>query len=188
MLQRYNKALEGNQILCATSQAAVSVKTIDALCQQHLNGDGEALLLMDQEFDPLQGISMCAGVPVICLKNHRQVDLQNGSLSKTLLAEPLVRDPALGRLFGRILCDDGLTRDLTADLLSLLTLIYVITIHKAQGNCFRRAIIPERQSRLLDRPLLYTTVTRAVVRVPHHAEQRHIALGSLLGRRLRVGP
>ena len=39
--------------------------------------------------------------------------------------------------------------------------LYAITIHKAQGSQFPRIIVPVRHSRLLDRTLLYTAITRA---------------------------
>ena len=96
---------------------------------------------------------------------------------------------------GRILWDDGKTREITAELLPDLELAYAITIHKAQGSAFRRVIIPVRQSKLLDRTLLYTAVTRAeqqvilvgdvaaakaAVQAPRHSERRHVALGALL--------
>jgi exodeoxyribonuclease V alpha subunit len=42
-----------------------------------------------------------------------------------------------------------------------LALAYAITTHKAQGSQFRRVVIPIVESRLLDRTLLYTAMTRA---------------------------
>jgi exodeoxyribonuclease V alpha subunit len=102
---------------------------------------------------------------------------------------------APGSCLGRILWDDGQTRDITADLLPHLELAYAITIHKAQGSGFRRVIIPVRPSKLLDRTLLYTAVTRAeqqvilvgdvaaakaAVKAPRHSDRRHVALGALL--------
>jgi exodeoxyribonuclease V alpha subunit len=93
------------------------------------------------------------------------------------------------------LWDDGRTLDLTAQLLAHLELAYAITIHKAQGSGFARVIIPVRQSKLLDRTLLYTAVTRAeqqvilvgdvqaaqaAVMAARHSDRRHVALGNLL--------
>jgi hypothetical protein len=42
-----------------------------------------------------------------------------------------------------------------------LDLAYAISIHKAQGSQFRRVVIPIFPSRLLDRTLVYTALTRA---------------------------
>lgn len=36
-----------------------------------------------------------------------------------------------------------------------------MTVHKSQGSGFERVIVPVLPSRLLDRQLLYTAVTRA---------------------------
>jgi hypothetical protein len=45
--------------------------------------------------------------------------------------------------------------------LRTLALAYAITTHKAQGSQFRRVVIPIAQSRLFDRTVPYTTMTRA---------------------------
>ncbi|GAB7544443.1 ATP-binding domain-containing protein [Cupriavidus sp. 8B] len=42
---------------------------------------------------------------------------------------------------------------------------FAITIHKAQGSQWQRVIIPITKSRLLDRTLLYTAITRAQTQV-----------------------
>lgn len=47
----------------------------------------------------------------------------------------------------------------------LIDYAYAITVHKAQGSQFQRVIVPIRRSRVLDRTLLYTAVTRAQVQV-----------------------
>jgi exodeoxyribonuclease V alpha subunit len=58
--------------------------------------------------------------------------------------------------------DDG-TRDvLRRDDLRNLDRGWAISIHKAQGSAFRRVIVPVVESRLLDRTLVYTALTRAI--------------------------
>jgi exodeoxyribonuclease V alpha subunit len=42
-----------------------------------------------------------------------------------------------------------------------LELGYAITVHKAQGSPWPRITIPVMKSRVLDRTLLYTAITRA---------------------------
>jgi exodeoxyribonuclease V alpha subunit len=46
-----------------------------------------------------------------------------------------------------------------------LELAYALTIHKAQGSEWPNVIIPIVPSRLLDRSLIYTAVTRAKCQV-----------------------
>ena len=58
--------------------------------------------------------------------------------------------------------DDRAADEITLPDLERLTNGWAISIHKAQGSSFRRVIVPVARSRLLDRSLLYTAVTRAV--------------------------
>jgi exodeoxyribonuclease V alpha subunit len=46
--------------------------------------------------------------------------------------------------------------------LEKLTHGWAISVHKAQGSAFRRVILPITPSRLLDRTMVYTAITRAV--------------------------
>ncbi|WP_348633883.1 MULTISPECIES: ATP-binding domain-containing protein [Rhizobium] len=49
----------------------------------------------------------------------------------------------------------------TADL-EKLTHGWAISVHKAQGSAFKRVIIPVVGSKLLDRTMLYTAITRGI--------------------------
>ncbi len=196
VLRLYDQDRSSSQILCATrSAAAGGMNAINALCQSRINAHGEALMTWSLEFDQPQGTGLRVGDPVICLRNDWEIDLQNGSLGVLVAAEPPAPDKAPDSRIGSILWDDGRTLDLTAQLLAHLELAYAITIHKAQGSGFARVIIPVRQSKLLDRTLLYTAVTRAeqqvilvgdvqaaqaAVMAARHSDRRHVALGNLL--------
>ncbi len=187
---------DGTQILCATRTAAAGgVKAINTLCSAALHANSEELLCWNAEFEAVQGTGFRVGSPVICLINDWEKNLQNGSLGVIVSVEPPERDAAPGRRLGVIRWDDGQARDLTPDLLPHLELAYAITIHKAQGSQFPRIIVPVRHSRLLDRTLLYTAITRAqrqvilvgdvaaakaAVEAPPHASLRQVALGSML--------
>ena len=197
VLRLYDQDRSSSQILCATRNAAAGgMNAINALCQSQTNAHGEALMTWNPEFDQPQGTGLRVGDPVICLRNDWEIDLQNGSLGVLMSVEPSMANRAPGSRIGCILWDDGRTLDLTTDLLAHLELAYAITIHKAQGSGFARVIIPVRQSKLLDRTLLYTAVTRAeqqvilvgdvqaakaAVMAPRHSDRRHVALGTLLG-------
>ena len=196
VLRLYDQDRSSSQILCATrSAAAGGMNAINALCQSRINAHGESLMTWSLEFDQPQGTGLRVGDPVICLRNDWEIDLQNGSLGILVAAEPPAPDKAPDSRIGSILWDDGRTLDLTAQLLAHLELAYAITIHKAQGSGFARVIIPVRQSKLLDRTLLYTAVTRAeqqvilvgdvqaaqaAVMAARHSDRRHVALGNLL--------
>lgn len=121
--------------------------------------------------------------------NRREIARECGFAKSVLLQNPRVRDSL------KTLETELRERDLTPDLLPHLELAYAITIHKAQGSQFPRAIVPVRHSRLLDRTMLYTAITRAqkqvilvgdvaaaaaAVEAPPHASLRQVALGSML--------
>lgn len=187
---------DGTQILCATRTAAAGgVKAINTVCSVALHANRDELLCWNAEFEAAQGTGFRVGSPVICLINDWEKNLQNGSLGVIVSVEPPDRDAVQGRRLGVIRWDDGQERDLTPDLLPHLELAYAITIHKAQGSQFPRIIVPVRSSRLLDRTLLYTAITRAqkqvilvgdvaaaktAVEAPPHASLRQVALGSML--------
>lgn len=58
--------------------------------------------------------------------------------------------------------DDGAEDVITTADLEKLTLGYAISVHKAQGSAFKRIIIPVVRSKLLDRTMLYTAITRGI--------------------------
>ncbi|NRQ18464.1 ATP-dependent RecD-like DNA helicase [Ensifer sesbaniae] len=70
--------------------------------------------------------------------------------------------------------DDGAEDAITAADLEKLSLGWAISVHKAQGSAFRRVIIPVIRSRLLDRTMLYTAITRAIETVVLVGEIDHI--------------
>jgi exodeoxyribonuclease V alpha subunit len=192
----YDQDRSGTQILCATRSAvAGGMNAINAVCQSRINANSEVLMIWSLEFDQPLGTGLRVGDPVICLRNDWEIDLQNGSLGVLVSVEPASANKAPGSRIGSVLWDDGRTLDLTAELLANVELAYAVTIHKAQGSSFERVIIPVRQSRLLDRTLLYTAVTRAeqqvilvgdvqaakaAVMAPRHSDRRHVALGVML--------
>lgn len=200
ILELYDADRSDSQILCATrSNIAGGVRALNTACQKKFNTHGAPLLLWNDEFDQRQGTGLRVGDPVICLKNDWEIDLQNGSLGTILSVTPQQKGDDPTTSLGQILWDDGQVREITAALLPKLELAYAITIHKAQGSAFKRIIVPITKSRLLDRTLLYTAITRAETQVilvgdciaakqaalnPPHAASRRVALKYLLAKKL----
>lgn len=90
------------------------------------------------------------GEPVIWTVNDYQRELFNGSLGKVLGSQ------------GKLVVDfDGEEHVLDQEDVKDMEHAYAITIHKAQGSQFERVVIPVLHTRLLDRTLLYTAITRA---------------------------
>jgi exodeoxyribonuclease V alpha subunit len=99
------------------------------------------------------------GEPVIWTVNNYDLGLLNGSLGRV----KSVREGLLIDFDGtEHLIEDPETKD--------MELAYAITVHKSQGSQFERVVIPVFESRLLDRTLLYTAITRA--------EKQAILIGS----------
>lgn len=95
------------------------------------------------------------GEPVMFLKNDYQRGLRNGSLG-------VVR-----ALDGDVLvCDfDGDEQRFGQYDLADVIHAYAMTVHKSQGSQFQRVIVPVQRSRILDRTLIYTAVTKATDQV-----------------------
>jgi len=98
-----------------------------------------------------QGYSQ--GDPVIWLVNDYDRHLWNGTLGEV---ESVDSGSATVRW-------DGHSQPMLMAFEDLenLDLAYAVTIHKSQGSQFRRVIVPVFQTRLLDRTLIYTAITRA---------------------------
>jgi exodeoxyribonuclease V alpha subunit len=92
------------------------------------------------------------GEPVMFTRNDYRRDLRNGSLGVVTAIDG-----------DALVCDfDGFEQKFDARALKDLALAYAITVHKAQGSQFRQIVMPVVSSRMLDRSLVYTAVTRAI--------------------------
>lgn len=135
-----------SRILCATHHGPAGRERINALGDAHLRQSRGAVGAMAGPW--------MAERPVLLTRNLAALDLWNGDLGLTALADgqPAVRFPrgesesvhAPGRLEG-------------------LEAAWAITIHKSQGSEFDHVllILPEEDSPLLTRQILYTGLTRA---------------------------
>lgn len=95
------------------------------------------------------------GEPIIFGRNDYQRDLRNGSLGVVSLVEGatiVVDFDGVSHRFNL----GGPSED--------IALAYAVTVHKAQGSQFRTVVIPVTESRLMDRSLIYTAITRATER------------------------
>jgi exodeoxyribonuclease V alpha subunit len=137
------------QVLGVTKRGASGVRNINAM--MHAMASATKLKLEGWEF--------AEGDPIIYLVNDYQKELWNGSLG---------RIEKVLNLNGRraLLCSlDDARREIPQEDLHRIDLAYAITVHKAQGSQFKRVIVPVVRSRLLDRTLIYTALTRGVEQV-----------------------
>ncbi|MCC8950216.1 AAA family ATPase [Bradyrhizobium sp. Arg62] len=91
------------------------------------------------------------GEPVIWTQNNPERGLTNGSMGR------------ISRIAGERIdaVFDGEKHELTSADGQFLQLAYAVSVHKAQGSQWKRVIVPIFPSRILDRSLVYTALTRA---------------------------
>ena len=94
---------------------------------------------------------IAGGDPIIWTQNDWDRGLMNGSMGRLHSVIDGVAHATL----------DGKPFELGPQDAKFLELSYAVSVHKAQGSQWRRVIVPVFTSRLLDRTLLYTALTRA---------------------------
>jgi len=135
--------VEKCQVIGATKNGPAGVKTINHAFHQ----------LLSPGRPELHGFAV--GEPVIFLRNDYDLHLLNGSLGVVVRADKELVVNWDGE--GEKVMELPILRD--------MALAYGITVHKSQGSQFSRVVVPIYRSRLLDRTLLYTAVTRAQLQV-----------------------
>ena len=140
--------LQRFRILCAVRQGLFGVENLNPLAEQAL---AEAGLLK-----PRPG--WYAGQPIIITRNDYNLQLFNGD-SGIILPDP----DASGELRAFFLSPEGKLRRFLPSRLPLHETSFALTVHKSQGSEFDRllVILPEKDSPVLTRELLYTAITRA---------------------------
>jgi exodeoxyribonuclease V alpha subunit len=137
--------MEETQVLGAVKKGPTGIKAIN-----------ESLFRLRSVGKPTcQGFA--PGDPVIYLQNDYQRLIFNGTLGEVATvgtASLSVRWDGHEKPMEMVMQD-----------LENMDLAYAISIHKSQGSQFQRVIVPVFPSRLLDRTLLYTAITRAVEQV-----------------------
>lgn len=198
---------KNSQVLCALRNGPAGTKALNALCQARFTAGAPEVRVWNDEFECEEYVGLRLGDTVLCTRNLWAIGLQNGSLG-TIVDVPDVqcarRDDvdAEGELaLAWVEWDDGQSRPLTANILEDVELGYAVTVHKAQGSQWQRVIVPVTISRMLDRTLLYTAITRAQRQVvlvgddeaaraaavaPPRATERSVALDLAVSDALRL--
>lgn len=156
-----------SQILCAVRKGPAGTEQLNALCQARFTSGAPEVQVWNEEFDCAMNTGLRLGDSVLCTRNLWPLGLQNGSLGKIVEVEEVFRpvsaenEPDQSAVLAWVDWDDGQHRPLTRGMLEDIQLGYAVTVHKAQGSQWQRVIVPITCSRLLDRTLVYTAVTRA---------------------------
>jgi exodeoxyribonuclease V alpha subunit len=140
--------LQQFRILCAVRHGPFGVENVNSLVEQTL---ADAGLLSPRT-------SWYAGQPVIITRNDHHLQLFNGD-SGIILPD----GEAGGELRAFFLSAEGKLRRFLPSRLPLHETAFALTVHKSQGSEFDRllVILPEKDSPVVTRELLYTAITRA---------------------------
>ncbi|WP_454741269.1 ATP-dependent DNA helicase [Cupriavidus necator] len=166
IVELYALDTANTQVLAPLRNGHAGTRALNRLCQQRFTGHQPAITRWNAEFEQTEHCGLNVGDAVLCTRNLWDKGLQNGSLGRIveLVAQSGETEDSAS-ILAWINWDDGVRRPLTADMLEDIELGFAITIHKAQGSQWQRVIIPITKSRLLDRTLLYTAITRAQTQV-----------------------
>jgi exodeoxyribonuclease V alpha subunit len=138
-------ALDKVRILCAEREGRLGVAGLNAIVERWLNTKG--LRTRDRWYQ---------GRPVLVGANDYAAEVFNGDLGVCWAGEG-------GRMEVHFPTPDGGTRRIAPDRLPSVTTTWAMTVHKSQGSEFGEVVLvlPQQESRLLTRELIYTGLTRA---------------------------
>jgi exodeoxyribonuclease V alpha subunit len=117
---------------------------------------------------------LAEGSPILYTINDYERELYNGSLGQVEEAMPaaIINEEQEKEPIKAVCNFDGRKLAMTEAELANIDLAYAITTHKAQGSQFKRVIVPVTKSRLLDRTLIYTALTRGIEQVVFVGEKQ----------------
>lgn len=138
----------GFRILCATRRGPYGVESINQFLDQTFAAERSGAAMRSPHY---------AGRPILIRRNDPNLKLFNGDLGI------LLPERGSGALRAWFADDRGTVRSVLPARLPEHETAYAMTIHKSQGSEFDRVlmILPDRDTPLLTRELLYTGVTRA---------------------------
>jgi exodeoxyribonuclease V alpha subunit len=127
--------------------------------------EGENVVLVSSSTGDLMDSGFRQGDRIMVTQNQWNRQLFNGSLGRIVEAfrKPIALDEDRPIVAKAVI--DGRDILLAQDDLDWIVHSYSISVHKSQGSQFKRVIVPICRSRLLDRTLIYTAVTRGIHQV-----------------------
>jgi exodeoxyribonuclease V alpha subunit len=142
------------RVLCALREGPFGVRKVNAVIEGILRRHG---LIPEPS-------GIYAGMPILVTRNDYQANLFNGDIG-IILPDPTDKDNL--QLWAWFIGQDNELRRLSPGRLPDYELAYAMTVHKSQGSEFDRVllILPDRDSPVVTRELVYTGVTRASKRV-----------------------
>jgi exodeoxyribonuclease V alpha subunit len=142
------QVFERFQILCALREGPFGVAALNILAEQILRE--ERLINPDRRWYP--------GRPVLITRNDYTLRLFNGDMG-IVLSDPSINNEL--RVF--FPATDSTLKKFHPFRLPEHETVYAMTVHKSQGSEFDKVllVLPDRESPVLTRELIYTSITRA---------------------------
>jgi exodeoxyribonuclease V alpha subunit len=139
------------RVLCALRAGPYGVESLNRAIEKILREEG--LVSGEQKTYP--------GMPILVTQNDYQLRLYNGDIGI------LLPDRANGSLLAWFIGEDGGIRRIPPARLPEYEPAFVMTVHKSQGSEFDHVllILPDKETPVLTRELVYTGLTRARRRV-----------------------
>ena len=140
------------RVLCAFRVGPYGVESLNRTIEKILREEG---LLSGTQ-------NTCPGMPILITQNDHPLGLYNGDIG-ILLPDPADRSLLLAWFIG----EDGGLRRIPPARLPEHEPAFAMTVHKSQGSEFDNVLflLPDKDSPLLTRELIYTGLTRARTRV-----------------------
>jgi exodeoxyribonuclease V alpha subunit len=150
--QEIFRHFERFRILCALREGPYGVVAVNRMIQN---------MLRDEKWIKPEG-RWYRGQPLMVTRNDYHLKLYNGDIGVILQDVPPGKD-----LRAYFQAPDGAVRKFHPARLPEHETVYAMTVHKSQGSEFDRVVLllPDRDSPVLTRELLYTGITRAKERV-----------------------
>ncbi len=162
------REFQGFRVLCALRTGPFGVVNVNRLIEGILRQEG--LITGTQK--------LCAGMPLLVTRNDYQLHLYNGDIGILLPDDT-------GALLAWFVGEDGNLRHISPARLPEHEPAFAMTVHKSQGSEFEKVLLllPEADSPVLTRELVYTGLTRARKRVD--VWYREASLRIALARQIR---
>jgi exodeoxyribonuclease V alpha subunit len=162
----YLKDPDSSQLIAATNN---EISKINRQCQAALNPDGDDLYVAFG--DSVYTTEFKLNDPIIFTKNLWQYNIQNGKFGRITKVNNVCRIENGKRvpisagdsdmIFGTIEMEDGVSVNITTELIDHFILSHCISAHKAQGSQFENVLVVLNSIPMVDRDWIYTTITRA---------------------------
>ena len=153
-------ALDALRVLCAVRAGPLGVRAVGGLVEAWVADASQGVLRPGEEW--------YAGRPVLVTRNDHDLGVMNGDVGVALERG--------GRTVVAFRHADGEVREVPAVRVADCETVWAMTIHKSQGSQFDHAVVvlPERESPVTTRELLYTGATRARERVTVVATEQRL--------------